>query len=120
MHTHFKISAFAALVLSLSVGENAWAQHHHGYGNQENSLTLICWGEGRKPTVDVDKDYVWDNRRGKFAPRTYVESGTREFDSQVQIELHDDWGRIHLTGSLSIMPTISGSNPRHSEKCSLV
>jgi hypothetical protein len=85
------------------------AQRHGGHGDRGDSLTLICWGEGRKPDIDVSNGYVWDDRRHKFAPRTYVESGTRDFDSEVQVEIHGDWGRIHLTGHL-IPPIHSGGN----------
>ncbi len=67
------------------------------YENAENSLTLICWGEGRKPGTSLSTGYSWDHRRNKFVPETYIQNTTKEFDSEVQIELHDDWGRIQPT-----------------------
>jgi hypothetical protein len=95
--------AAAALVLAASAATSAGAQRYgddYEYGNSENSITLICWGEGRRPGTSVSGGYAWDSRRHKFVPHTYLNNTTQEFDSEVQVELHDDWGRIHLTGKL--------------------
>jgi hypothetical protein len=111
MKLHFSICAAAGLALAASAATTAGAQDNdqYGYGNDENSLTLICWGEGRKPGTSVSTGYAWDNRRDKFVPHTYLNNTTQEFDSEVQVELHDDWGRIHLTGKL-LPPIHSGGS----------
>lgn len=98
-----------ALVTAGSAPVAAQRSADHEYGNAHNSLTLICWGEGRRPGSSVSTGYSWDGRRHKFVPQTYLNNTSQEFDSEVQVELHDDWGRIHLTGKL--IPTIhSGGN----------
>ena len=104
------VTGMAIATLAAS-GATAQRYDDYEYENAENSLTLICWGEGRKPGTSVSTGYSWDHRRNKFVPETYIQNTTKEFDSEVQIELHDDWGRIHLTGKL--IPTIhSGGLPR--------
>lgn len=111
MKLSISMGAAVALVIAASGATSAGAQRYddHEYGNSQNSLTLICWGEGRRPTTRVSGGYSWDGRRHKFVPQTYLNNTTQEFDSEVQVELHDDWGRIHLTGKL--VPSIhSGGN----------
>jgi hypothetical protein len=105
------LGAAVALVIAASAATPASAQRYdsHEYGNASNSLTLICWGEGRRPGTSVSGGYAWDSRRHKFVPQTYLNSTTQEFDSEVQVELHDNWGRIHLTGKL-IPPISSGGD----------
>jgi len=71
------------------------------------SLTLICYGEGRKPTTRARAGYQWDDRRDRFEPTTRIESGTKRFESEVQVEIRGDRGRIHLTGKL-VPPVNSG------------
>ena len=107
-----QFSICAAVGLALAVGTTtagAQPRDDYGYGNDRNSLTLICWGEGRRPSTKASGGYAWDSRSEKFVPHTYLNNTTQEFDSEVQIELHDDWGRIHLTGKL--IPAVnSGGN----------
>lgn len=111
MNKHISISALVGLCLSATVTAPASAQRNidYEYGNERDSITLICWGEGRKPGTGVSSGYAWDHRRGKFVPQTYIQNTTQEFDSEVQVELHDDWGRIHLTGKL-VPPIHSGGS----------
>jgi len=111
MKTYHVMGAGIALALAAAGATTAGAQRYddYGYGNDQNSLTLVCWGEGRRPTTNVSGGYAWDSNRHKFVPHTYLNNTTQEFDSEVQVELHDDWGRIHLTGKL--VPAIhSGGN----------
>jgi len=69
-------------------------------GDNGNGLALICWGEGRKPSTGVAGGYAWNRDRHRFVPQTYVYNTTKEFDSEVQVEIHDNWGRIHLAKKL--------------------
>ena len=73
------------------------------------SLTLICYGEGRKPSVESHSGYRWNSKRDRYEPISEVTSGTQDFDSEVQVEISDQRGRIHLTGKL-IAPIHSGGN----------
>lgn len=86
---------------------SAAAQRYGDDRRDRDRLTLVCWGEGRKPSTDISSGYAWDSNRRKFVPQTYLQSTTRQFDSEVQVELQGDWGRIHLTGPL-IPPIHSG------------
>jgi hypothetical protein len=63
-------------------------------------LTLICYGEGRKPGVESRAGYEWNDRRHRFVRRDRVEASTDEFDSEVQVEIQNQKGKIHLTGKL--------------------
>ncbi|MCX9147459.1 hypothetical protein [Erythrobacter sp. WG] len=111
MNTYHVMGASIGLALAAVGATAAGAQRYddHEYGNDHNSLTLVCWGEGRRPSTNVAGGYAWDSNRHKFVPHTYLNNTTQEFDSEVQVELHDDWGRIHLTGKL--VPAIhSGGN----------
>jgi hypothetical protein len=111
MKKYYSVGSIAALAMAASIATAASAQRYNDYEyeNEHNSLTLICWGEGRKPGTSVSTGYSWDHHRHKFVPQTYLNNTTREFDSEVQVELHDDWGRIHLTGKL-VPPIHSGGS----------
>ena len=111
MNKFLPVGSIAALAMAASIATAGSAQRYNDYEyeNEHNSLTLICWGEGRKPGTSVSTGYSWDHHRHKFVPQTYLNNTTREFDSEVQVELHDDWGRIHLTGKL-VPPIHSGGS----------
>jgi hypothetical protein len=85
------------------------AAHSQYYGNDngDNNLTLICWGEGRKPGTQYRNGYEWNPRRDRYDYRGRIEYGSQEFDSEVQVELHDGFGRIHLAGRM-VPPINSG------------
>ena len=76
-------------------------------GDGPGSLTLVCYGEGRKPSVETRSGYQWDDKKKSFEPSYRVESGTQGFDSEVQVEVRGDQARIHLTGKL-VAPLHSG------------
>lgn len=84
-------------------------QDDRGYDKRDDGLTLICWGEGRKPSTGVSTGYSYDGDRHKFVPQTYVHNSTQQFDSEVQLEFRDGRGRIHLTGKL-VPPIHSGGS----------
>ncbi|MEH1977027.1 MAG: hypothetical protein V7L02_28190 [Nostoc sp.] len=79
--------------------------------NSDNSmgqrLTLICYGEGRKPSFENRNSYEWNSRRHRYELQNRVESSTDEFDSEVQVEIRNMQGKIHLAGKL-IPPINSG------------
>lgn len=74
-----------------------------GYYDQYDrgsSLTLICYGEGSRPSQNYRSGYVWNSRKGRYEYGGVIENGTREFDSEVQIELRGGSGFIHLSGKM--------------------
>lgn len=66
----------------------------------QQSLTLICYGEGRQSLPESRNSYEWNARRNRYEVRNRKETATTEFDSDVQVELRDAKGKIHLTGKL--------------------
>ncbi|XGV97886.1 MAG: hypothetical protein ACAF41_02925 [Leptolyngbya sp. BL-A-14] len=76
-------------------------------GRSRRGLTLICYGEGRKPGIESRNGYEWNDRRQRYELRNRVASTTNDFDSEVQVEIRNTRGRIHLTGKL-IAPINSG------------
>jgi hypothetical protein len=76
-------------------------------GQSRRGLTLICYGEGRKPGVASRDGYEWNDRRQRYELRNRIESTSNEFDSEVQVEIRNTRGKIHLTGNL-IAPINSG------------
>ena len=65
-----------------------------------NSLVLVCYGAGTRPTVTSEPDYRWDDKRNKWQEADTVRATTEGFNSDVQIELYGDHGRIHLGAPL--------------------
>lgn len=86
-------------------GSGAALSQSDGYGG--DALTLICWGEGRKPATQYRNGYEWNSHRDRYEYRGRVEYGTQEFDSEVQVEFYDGQGRIHLAGRM-VPPINSG------------
>ncbi|MEH2070415.1 MAG: hypothetical protein V7K47_20025 [Nostoc sp.] len=70
-------------------------------------LTLICYGEGRKPGIENRNSYEWNSRRHCYELQNRIESSTNEFDSEVQVEIRNMQRKIHLAGRL-IPPINSG------------
>ena len=101
-------AAFCAAALSLMPTLPAQAQGSgFGYDDGDNSLTLICWGEGKRPQMKFMPGFEWDKGDHKYRYRTMEVMGKQHFDSDVQMEIHDGWGRIHLHGKL-LPPIRSG------------
>lgn len=75
----------------------------------DETLVLICYGQGNRPTAETRRSYEWNRDRHRFEPTTRVESGTQAFESDVQVELYGDHGRIHL-GSRLVPPIHSGGS----------
>jgi hypothetical protein len=72
------------------------------------TLALVCYGQGNRPSVATRTEYEWDRQRHRYRPTTRVESSTEDFESDVQVELYGDHGRIHL-GSRLVPPIHSGA-----------
>lgn len=73
------------------------------------SLVLVCYGAGSRPTVTSEPSYSWDGERHKWKESSNLRSGTQGFNSDVQIELYGDHGRIHLGPDL-VPPIHSGGH----------
>lgn len=74
-----------------------------------NSLVLVCYGAGTRPTVKTEQNYAWDDKEGKWRTKDSVHGSSEGFNSDVQIELYGDHGRIHLGQSL-VPPINSGGD----------
>ncbi|KRG71766.1 hypothetical protein ABB27_02425 [Stenotrophomonas terrae] len=73
------------------------------------SLVLVCYGAGTRPTVKSDPTYSWDKDDHKWKSSETVHSSTEGFNGDVQIELYGDHGRIHLSQGL-VPPINSGGD----------
>lgn len=80
-----------------------------GAAQSASSLVLVCYGAGTRPTVKTEPTYTWDNKEHKWKSGDTVHSSTEGFNSDVQIELYGDHGRIHLNQGL-IPPINSGGD----------
>lgn len=65
-----------------------------------NSLVLVCYGGGTRPTLKPETGYAWDDKKNKWHVTDTVRATTEDFSSDVQIELYGDHGRIHLGAPL--------------------
>lgn len=74
-----------------------------------NSLVLICYGGGSRPTVQNNPTYQWNATTHKWEWSNIVSNASEGFSSDVQIELYGDHGRIQL-GSKLVPPIHSGDD----------
>lgn len=74
-----------------------------------DSLVLVCYGAGNKPTVTSSPTYTWNRDRHKWDWGSTVSSSTQAFSSDVQLEIYGDHARIHLGQSL-VPPIHSGGS----------
>ena len=108
MRNSLLLATLPAVLLVTGIGIPGAAQsQYYGNENGDNTLTLICWGEGRKPATQYRNGYEWNPRRDRYEYRGRLEYGSQEFDSEVQIEFYGGQGRIHLTGRM-VPPIHSG------------
>ncbi|MEH2247628.1 MAG: hypothetical protein V7K85_34380 [Nostoc sp.] len=89
--------------------EQDTSDNHNGRSSRQ-SLTLICYGEGRKPGLTNGYEYEWNERRHRYESRNRIESTTDDFDSDVQVEIRGTEGKIHLTGKLIAPINSRGDN----------
>jgi hypothetical protein len=64
------------------------------------TLTLICYGEGKKPSTETHSGFRWNPRRDRYESISEVTNSTEDFDAEVQVEISGQRGRIHLSGKL--------------------
>ncbi len=74
-----------------------------------DSLVLVCYGAGTRPTVSTQPTYDWDDKEHKWKSGNTVQSSAEGFNGDVQIELYGDHGRIHLSPAL-VPPINSGGD----------
>lgn len=72
----------------------------HNANSSSQRLTLVCYGEGRRPTVENRYAYEWDEDRDRYVTRNRIESTNEEFDSEVQVDIRGTEGKIHLSEKL--------------------
>lgn len=76
-------------------------------GGDRQSLTLICYGSGSGPAAQSYSGYRYNGRSKKFEPEFGTTLGREGFSSDVQVEIFEGRGRIHLGGKL-VSPIHSG------------
>lgn len=74
-----------------------------------NSLVLICYGAGTRPTVTSKPSYDWNPSKHKWEWTNQLGNTAEGFNSDIQIELYGDHGRIHL-GPKLVSPIHSGGD----------
>ncbi|HJS10646.1 hypothetical protein [Sphingopyxis sp.] len=94
-------------------GSAAPVDHHQpaaepGY-RDPGSLVLVCYGAGTRPTVQNNPRYSWNPRNHKWEWSNELSNNAQGFNSDVQIELYGDHGRIHL-GPKLVAPIHSGDD----------
>ena len=73
------------------------------------SLILVCYGAGTRATVQNNPSYKWNPHNHKCEWSNTLSNGTQGFNSDVQIELYGDHGRIQL-GPKLVPPIHSGDD----------
>jgi hypothetical protein len=73
------------------------------------ALTLICYGSGSGPAAETYSGYRYNGRSKRFEPEFGTALGREGFSSDVQVEIFDGRGRIHLGGKL-VSPIHSGGS----------
>lgn len=98
---------------STASGGDNWGDHNTAApasGHRDpNSLVLVCFGGGNRPTVTSQPTYTWSHSDHKWQWGSQVTSGSEGFNSDIQIELYGDSGRIHL-GPKLVSPIHSGGD----------
>ncbi|VXC92984.1 hypothetical protein [Sphingomonas sp. AX6] len=74
-----------------------------------DTMVLVCYGEGNKPTLRNEPRYEWNRDRDRYEWAPGLVSGNQRFNADVQVELYGDHGRIHLARQL-IPPINSGGS----------
>ncbi|MBJ7439304.1 MAG: hypothetical protein JHD35_09805 [Sphingopyxis sp.] len=108
-----RYSAIVAVPAENCQGGNASDDHHappadEGY-NDPASLVLVCYGAGNRPSVTTAPRYDWNRSKHKWEWGSDVVSTNEGFNSDVQIELYGNQGRIHL-GPKLVPPIHSGGH----------
>jgi hypothetical protein len=77
---------------------------------QVQVLTLVCFGQGQHSTYSAHTGYEWNNTNKRYEPTRRMESGVENFSSNVQIDIRDGQGRIHLAGKMIPLLNSGGSD----------
>lgn len=98
-------------VPAANCAEASTADHSSGTtsSQHDDSLVLVCYGAGTRPTVKTEPTYAWDSKEHKWKSGDTVHSSAEGFNGDVQIELYGDHGRIHLSQGL-VPPINSGGD----------
>ncbi len=75
--------------------------------SQEEHLSLICWGEGQKTTVESKSGLEWNAEKRKYESSSRIENGKSMYNAQLGVEIQGQHGRIKLAGAL-VAPIHSG------------
>ena len=77
------------------------------YGSSGERVTLVCIGAGSGLAAQSNSGYRYNSKTRKFEYGTDTTLGREAFSSDLEIEISEDFGRIHPTGKL-VSPIHSG------------
>lgn len=63
-------------------------------------IGLICYGEGKRPTLATRYGYSWDHDKGRYVYGNRTELTAQDFDTSVMVQIWDGGGRIRLPKQL--------------------
>jgi len=72
-----------------------------------DDIQLVCYGQAEKIVAESRSGYQWNPDTHKYEPKSEVTTGRRDFDSAVNVSIHDERGQIRLPRQL-IPPMNSG------------
>lgn len=114
-----KIAVFAIACAGFSAGAQQMDAYERQRGDERrdydrgndrgDDIQLVCFGMAEQPTAETRNGYQWNPNTHKYEPKSEVVTGRRDFDTSVNISIHDDRGRIRMPQRL-IPPLNSGGS----------
>jgi len=74
-----------------------------------DDIQLVCYGQAEKIVTESRSGVQWNQDTHKYEPKSELTTGRRDFDTSVNVSIHDDRGRIRIPKQL-IPPLHSGGN----------
>lgn len=72
-----------------------------------DDIQLLCYGGAEKIVAESRSGYQWDDQQHRYVPKMSLETGRRDFDTSINVSIHENSGDIRLPKSL-IPPLHSG------------
>ncbi|OON60774.1 hypothetical protein B0920_17630 [Massilia sp. KIM] len=72
-------------------------------------LQLVCYGQAEKIVAESRTGYQWNQEKHRYEPKSELTTGKSDFDSALNVSIHDDRGRIRIPRQL-IPPMNSGGS----------
>ncbi len=78
-----------------------------GERDRDEDIQLVCFGQAERTVAETHSGYQWNQETHKYEPKSEVTTGKQDFDSALNVSIHDDQGRIRIPKQL-IPPMHSG------------